>query len=610
MEAYRASERARVEREDAAGDERERLRRLVEETGGAIGDVRDALPGLEDAARGDSTPAEMHAANRYADLLAAAGDDPVRRRAAYEAVYGAPETRFAASGVAAHPSTDPRASGGAAALADAGVSLDPETDAFLEAAAASDPAVASELAASGWRPRRVAAPAAPPVPPGEAMVDLMADRPRDAAPLFEERAATGLDRDLALNERRRVLEARRAEAAAAGYADERDALAGAEAARAENEATRRDAMGAARQRYRSAIDRANALTLDPEGWYHDRGVIGTLGAAIAIGLGSLGSSITGGENSALQIITSSIDRDLEAQRQAIDSAYRGADAEAGILDMLSQEFDSRGAAASAARAAMLEDVARRVAIQGEALAGTEAGIRAEELRLELMRQAAESARAAEAAAFDDELARRRALAETVSAEATAMRDARRAAGGGGRSYTTPTDALLSTANRLIDSGNSPEEAAAATGLDPALIGGSGRFAETSTGDSAAASSRLSTAVGAVERIIAENPDDVPGVGLFDGPIAGLTPRGRAMRQRLDALVNMYGRVHSGGAITADEQELFRSILFGHGTEDELRTGLSIIRGEIGSSETRDREGRSMGAVLDDATSALGGTVIE
>jgi hypothetical protein len=202
------------------------------------------------------------------------------------------------------------------------------------------------------------------------------------------------------------------------------------------------------------------------------------------------------------------------------------------------------------------------------------------------------------------------VAETISAEAEATRDMRRASGGGGPSYATPTDALLSTANRLIDSGNSPEEAARATGLDPALLGGAGRFAETSTGDSAAASSRLSSAVGAVERVIAENPGDIPGVGIFDGPIAALTERGRAMRQRLDALVNMYGRVHSGGAITADEQDLFRSILFGHGTEDELRTGLAIIRSEIGSSETRDREGRGMGAVLDDATAAIGGTVLE
>lgn len=458
-----------------------------------------------------------------------------------------------------------------------------------------------------------AAPAAPEMSAEEALIALLTDRPRGADMLFPEdsRTASPLDRALGFNEDRRVLEARRSETRASAYADTADALAASEEARADSERMRSDAMGAARERYRRAVDRANEMTLDPEGWYHDRGVAGTIGAAIAMGMGSFGALLSGGTNEAASIISDSIDRDLQAQQQRIDSAYRGADAEAGILDMLASEFDSRGAAVEAARASMLEQVANQLAQDEQSLAGTEAGIAAREMRDQLMREAAAAATASANAAFNDELARRRALAETISAEAEATRDARRAAGGtGAPSYEEPTEARLNAANRLIDSGTDPARAAAAVGIDPTLLGGASRFAEASAGDSAAASARLSSTVGVIERLIAENPDDIPGVGIFDGPTAGLTERGRAMRQHLDALVNMYGRVHSGGAITTDEQELFRSILFGHGTEAELRTGLEQIRAEIGSSESRDREGRGLGTMLDDVTAALGGEVVE
>ena len=505
--------------------------------------------------------------------------------------------------------------------------FDPEGTAALLAAASPDGPVVDLPARRPTAPPRAGTrrpgTAAPSTPTGETdlgagFVDAMTDRPRDAAPLIDEARETGLDRSLGFVDDRRRLDLDRARASAVGYANERDALAGAEVARADNERDRRDAMAAARQRYSAALESARANTLDPEGWYHDRGVAGTIGSAIMIGLGSLGSALTGGANQALSIINDSIARDLEAQNSAIDNGWRGADAEAGLLDVLASEFDSREAATEAARAAMLEDVAAQIAEASAGLDGTEAGIAAAEMRDQVLGQAQAAAAAAEGAAFDDEIRRRQALATLTSAEATAARDMRRAGGGGAAAVNPLTDAEMNAYNRAYDSNGGDADLAARTaGVDPTLIPATGRFAEATADNNASNVAALSGALDALESLIPGGvrtggegseyaTDDIPGVGWTGSlPEFMLTDEGRDLRVEIENTVELLGRIHSGGAITDDEWPRFVATLRGAGTDRALRAGIERIRREIRARTERTREGRTASSVNADVDALVG-----
>lgn len=477
----------------------------------------------------------------------------------------------------------------------------------------------------------VAAPdVAPAVAPGEALVDLLTDRPSGSDPLHAPPGAgpdlayeSPLDRDLRLNEARRRLAIRSAETAGMALRDERDALHGAELARQENEDQRRAAMGEARERYRRAVDNARSMTIDPEGWYHDRGVGGTITAALAIGMGAFGSGLTGGSNQALDIINDSIDRDLEAQAQAIDSAWRGADAEGNLLDLLSQEFDSREAALAAARAAMLEEVANEAAERAAALSGDEAGLAAAEMAAQLRDQAAAAAAEAEARAFDDAIARRTAIAEMTQAEAEALRAARRAGGAGAASGgggvalgLSPTD--MTAYNRYRGSGYDHAMAAEAMGLNPTTFPepAGGLFAVSDEPEGASDVAALDRAEAELSSMLssAENEGDIPGVGVFDELLPDRALRmvgsaGPEIRTRIRNIADLLIRMRTGAAAPATEIDRIAGLLTGDGTEAALREGLAVIRSEVDARRTRLREGVSATDRLDASTSAVGGTVV-
>lgn len=448
------------------------------------------------------------------------------------------------------------------------------------------------------------------------LADLMSETPMSTLParLYDNRPEDSLSRDQRLAAEASRLETRRAEVAGMAAADERDRLAGEQSARTELEDQRRLAMGQARERYRNAVDRAASMTLDPDGYYNDRALGGRLGAAIAIGLGAIGAAATGGENVALQMINDEIDRDLMAQQQNIESAFRRADYEGGILDLMSGEFEDRGAALEAARAVALEDAAQRVAEEESRLAAGEARLNAEALRAQLMEQAQAAAAAAQAAEEERLMTQALQLQQLRIRTARADREERRAAsaGGGAVEYAEPTDARLNAANRLIDTGVDPVEAARSVGIDPALVRG-GRFAEASNTDAAGNIAALSAALDEIEGLVpsAESGEDVPGVGMtgiVPGPM--LSDEGRNLRAALTNADDLLGRLRSGGAITEGEREAFHAILTGAGTDQALREGIRRIRREIEARTVRVREGRTMDESERDALSGLGGRVVE
>lgn len=465
--------------------------------------------------------------------------------------------------------------------------------------------------AGGGAPRR--APAVAP-DPNDLLIEALTNRPEDAPSLvpYDSRTETPLERDLRLNAEGGNIEVQRAELAAQGYAMERDRIEAEDRARREYEAERRTAMSAAQRSYRTFADRAASLRIDPDGFYHSRGVGGTIASAIAIGLGALGAATNGGPNVALQMINEEIDRDIQAQQQRIESAFRRADAEGTLYDMARQEYADRSAALDASRALALENVAAQVGEASASLGSVEARHSAEVMAAQLRDQAAAAAAEAERAEYEWQLQMASAEARLRRDQARAMREERRLMGGtGGPSYEEPTEARMNEVNRLIDSNMEPEAAAAAVGIDPALVRGGRRFAETSAGASSALIGALSGAVDRVADVVDANVADIPAVGIFDSRTPALSDAARTMRQDLLALANAYGRVQSGGAITDEELDLFRGILFGSGTEAELRHGIEIVRGEVGARTSPERHATSYG---DDLARALegveGASVIE
>lgn len=488
--------------------------------------------------------------------------------------------------------------------------------------------VAAPPAAPGAAPtgtaRRRAAAAPPSAPMSEAdlnatLIDALTNRPRDAPSLFDaydNRTEGGLARDLRLNDEARRIETRRAELAAMAAADERDRVEAEIAARQAMEAERRTATTAARDSYRRAADRAASLAIDPDGFYHSRGVGGTIASAIAIGLGGLSSAVQGGPNVVLDMINQEIDRDLAAQQQRIDSAFRRAEAEGTLYDMTRQEYADRNAALEAARALALENVAAQVAEREASLGSVEARHNAEVMAAQL-RDAAAAARA-EAERTEIEWQLRMQLLEARARErmAAAQRaEGRLAAAGGPPALEAVTGAQLDVYNRLIDSGMAPGDAAASAGVDPRIIGaiGAPRVAEASSGPDAARDAELSAALDRLEAALPGDPNaDIPGIGLtgmLPGPI--ISSEGRSVRSEARNVIDLLGRSRTGANMPPSELEAFRSLLLGETETDEgLREGIARLRDMVAGRTLRTREGRTMDDVESEAVAGTSARRVE
>lgn len=446
------------------------------------------------------------------------------------------------------------------------------------------------------------------------LIDALTNRPRDAPSLFGEydnRAESSLERDLRLNDESRSIEMRRANLMRMAAIDERDRVEAEIAARQAMEMERRAATTSARDSYRRAQDRAASLSIDPDGFYHSRGVGGTIASAIAIGLGGLSSAVQGGPNVVLDMINQEIERDLQAQQQRIDSAFRRADAEGTLYDMTRQEYADRGSAFEAARALALENVAAQVAEREAALGSEEARHNAEVMAAQLRDAAAASRAEAERTEIEWQLRMRLLDARARERAAAAQRAERRAAAVGGPaapSYEEPTTARLDAANRLIDSGSTPERAAEAVGIDPSLIGGAPRFAELSGGTEAAEDARLSAALDRLEALVPsrESGADIPGVGMTGAlPAFMLSDEGRRLREEAENVIDLLGRGRTGANMPPSELATYRRLLLGSAETDEgLRAGIARLRDMIAGGTSRTREGRTADEV---DMSALTGT---
>jgi hypothetical protein len=412
-----------------------------------------------------------------------------------------------------------------------------------------------------------------------------------------------LDRGGGLIEQAGDLAAQRAALQGQAHEMAQEAAEAGERRRVELENDRRAAMGMAHDRYRRAVERVQAMNVDPSRFFREGGNV--IGAAIGIALGAAASSISDDQShleNAMGLIQQTIDRDIEAQRANISNAQAGLAGEENLLALLSQEFDSREAAEQAARAAMLESVAHRIGVMEADLGTAEARLAAEQAVFDLRQQAQAAAAAAVTAEEDREMERALQMAQLRRRMAQAQIDERRAMGGGGTgALRAPTSQQMTDFNRLVDSGEDPYAVASQMRIAPPR---GGRFAEVTTGDQMGTVAAVSASLDALESMIPARGEDIPGVGRWAGylPDIMVSEEGAALRQQLAATTELIGRLHSGGAISDPEFELFNRILGSASgqSDDRLRQGIEQIRRELNARRSRTIQGSTQSAYADDA----------
>lgn len=440
---------------------------------------------------------------------------------------------------------------------------------------------------------------APAQPPTEAelnnrLISELAGRPYGDGPLapFDFRGESIPEQQARQLADRERFDREQADRAAMRTADTMDREALLEEQRAQVAARRQAALEEGRRRYVAAMERASEMRLEPERFFRSRGVLGQIGAAVAMATGAFAEAFSGAPNRAAQIIDSAVARDLEAQRTDIQQAHSAAEGQRGVLALMRQQYDDEAAAVDAAKAAMLGEAARRAEIEAAQARSEDTRLRAAELRTQLEAQAQA---AQESAAMREALAQlefRRTLAQTVEAEgdarvslANADRAERRAAGGGGPGRVSAE--RLAIFDRLV-ARNVPRDRAARLagipdGIDPSTLGEGG---EVDPGALERFAQRMQPLVDAdvtlrqLEDSVAGD-SDISGVG----PVAGRLPNfiageeGRTVRRRALQVSMALLRAQSGAQVSDQEAERFlQSIgLNPTATEDEWRNGLVELR---------------------------------
>mgnify|MGYP001565290623 CR=1 FL=1 len=156
-------------------------------------------------------------------------------------------------------------------------------------------------------------------------------------------------------------------------AEEQARLAAEDAERAVEAQQRRQDYDAAYKTRMVDIEKAQAeladAQVDPDRWMGQKGTGGQIAAAIAMGLGALGSSLGGGPNYAMQIIQSSIDRDIDAQKTNLANKRANLGDKRAGLAMLRDKLGDDDTAAAMMKAQAYDAVANKVKRMSTQLTG-------------------------------------------------------------------------------------------------------------------------------------------------------------------------------------------------------------------------------------------------
>jgi hypothetical protein len=364
--------------------------------------------------------------------------------------------------------------------------------------------------------------------------------------------------------------------------------------RQELEAQRQQAMGEAQRRYRNAVDRVEAMQLDPAHYWRDSGR--TISSVLSVALGMIGTAVSGNpdhQNAIFAQINSAVEQDIAAQSENMGHQRALLADELNLVEHMRTEFEDREAALDAAKAELLESTARQIELWQANVGVEEAEVGAQELILRT-RQEAEAARAA---AIQREAEHRGNLqaqaaraaydaARAQQAQMEAARTARRMAGGsgagaaGGALPPINTRQLEALRQLQVDNPDVPiEQLMQHVGID-ARHAQSGLYRNgitVVTGAARNSAISMGNAVSRLEDLIAQAGDDIPAAGPLDITIFAALPGNRHMEQRIRAAVNQYVRAMTGLASSDRERQYIESTIRRMGFESDLREGVRIMR---------------------------------
>ena len=454
-------------------------------------------------------------------------------------------------------------------------------------------------------PRLLGSPRARVEAPAVEPPDFIDQMTAHQGPIWQEPRETPYDRERRALAAATQLEQQRQEMLGAQAMERADAEEAYRARQNQLENERRQAEGEARAAMQRAADRLAQMRVDPSRYYRNAGVVGMLGNAIAVGLGAMGEALGGGPNVALQQINAAIDRDIASQEQ--DIATAGADVEnrRGILSEVQRDFVTRQGALEATRAIMLRDLAAQAEAQAANLGSAEAAAQGRALRDQLLTAQEQAAAAAQAAEIEGALNLRRTVAQIRRDEARAAQEeirAQRMAGmglGGGAGSQRVTTPQMQAFDAMVAAGVNRAEAAVRAGLPEGMVPPGNPI----TTEQRAPLDALDAALRHVESLVPAE-GDIEGAGVVDANVPNFlqSDRGLELRIAIEDMIDLYGRVRSGAAITEAEREAFRRNLLGSGTERELRAGLAQLRREISARLGRGGA-RAGGASMMDQTAA-------
>lgn len=218
-------------------------------------------------------------------------------------------------------------------------------------------------------------------------------------------------------------------------------------------------------------EKIHSGAVDPNHLWKEKGAFAQFAAAISMGLGSFGASLTGGPNFAMQIIDNAINRDIRAQEVNLDKAFREKDAVRSDLADAIKLLGSKEAGIAAIKSQKWAQAALMAERMG-------AGIKSDQVQGNLLKSTAQFQQEQEKYRLD---ALEKFTPKSQSTSSSVIRPERRADQTGNLPGSAPTEkedeARVNLGNGQWGLARSKEEAAK---IDEALLAGRGLMRDIDT----------------------------------------------------------------------------------------------------------------------------------
>lgn len=129
--------------------------------------------------------------------------------------------------------------------------------------------------------------------------------------------------------------------------------------------------------------------IDPYRLWRDKTESDKSSLALMIGLGAIGAGLTGGPNYALNIVEKAIDRDIDAQKAALDKGFNSVKFQESLLGQIYNRFNNLSLAESMVRRLKMDDIEAKLGVVAAKSAGPLAANQAQKMLADIqMKKAA------------------------------------------------------------------------------------------------------------------------------------------------------------------------------------------------------------------------------